>query len=106
MTDEIKPVLTSDEWTARCYRDGDMHVDADLLGGCVVVSAGGDAAYVATADASAAIALLNDLLPADSPYKITRDDVELVEYQAGRVPDGYRRMIALAAKLAALLPPE
>jgi hypothetical protein len=68
------------------------------------------------------MALLNAALTDDSPYKITRDDVKLlrVARDAGRIEDinpvryagrplhfGEQiRLGELAAKLAALLPPE
>lgn len=55
------------------------------------------------------MALGNDALPDDSPYKITRDDVELLRDAVTDLANYdrvRRRLEPLAGKLAALLPPK
>lgn len=57
------------------------------------------------------IAFANAALPDDSPYKITRRDVELLREAGEALPDYGAKalgdlLVALAAKLHALLPPE
>jgi len=95
MNDEITPALTAGEWRVisatigeneRSFDDQvEILCDADNLPGL--------------------IAFLNDSLPDDSPYKITRADVDLVRSSIDRA--GYpETLIDLADKLAALLPPE
>lgn len=100
MTDEIKPALTSREWeTLRLWKAGKMiggHVR-----GSTVLSLSDDLAHGA-----AACALYGQ------PFGFTREDVELllgpwpaeVDYDAKY--EYSRRTRALAARIAALLPPE
>ena len=54
------------------------------------------------------VALNNHALPDSDPRKITREDVELVEYAAAGqdMKEDFDAVMAFAAKLRALLPPK
>lgn len=91
---EIKPALTAEEWADR-RRFKEQHPNQ----------------WPAPSDLLRQIATFNDLLPDDDPRKITRADVEELQeavsfarYHSG--DDNWPLSYALAAKLAALLPPE
>lgn len=108
MTDTIAPALTPEEWNRRAaLRDG-TEIEA-VEGGNLGLNAFDEAILIGAEEFPAVLALANASLPDDSPYKITREDVELVRdsvnelFVQDRVGPGLR---ALAAKLAALLPPE
>lgn len=96
MSDELKPVLTADEWREiRGEFAPPYWIDSNVES-------------MSDTERVEAIAVLNDALPDGSPYKITRHDVELVAAMADdnkfrAVEDELR---TLAAKLAALRPPD
>lgn len=112
MSDEIKPALTPEEW--KTLRD-----KGTIVRGCNEVYAvgplfqvsdglGEDSTALFPSAAPALIAMLNDNLEAGHPLKITRKDVEELEFAAhtleteGRYHEG---VAAIATKLAAMLPP-
>jgi hypothetical protein len=113
MSETLKPALTPEQW-ARARRFWPSWLDDKEF---IRAYFGEDAAYRA-----AALAIANHQLPPDSPYKITRADVEdltfcldapptIRHYPANTVqnaPDTARvaRARRAIAKLAALLPPE
>jgi len=110
----IQPALTAELW-ARLRRYNDPASFA-----CIILEGGYDAelgidpnssdfAKDEAARADAAMAVSNNALPDDDPRKITRADVRALLYEwecssATDDPDAFLRR--LAAKLAALLPPE
>lgn len=117
MSDEtatmIPPALTPEEW-AKVQRDTLMPYDA-----FDAISAFGMSRPSNADSAVALIALANAALPDRDPRKITRADVDALRQLAGtvRIPTGDGMTFltpgggppwatALAAKLAALLPPE
>src|SRR5689334_156495 len=117
----IPPALTPEQW-----RDAFREVPGTLGPGYAVTDGGtwqytmrgfdtgevsieapdGRDADIGSRHLPALIALANAALPENDPHKLTRDDVSLLESArqdlAGKVADDVR---ALAAKLAALLPP-
>lgn len=93
MADNIEPALTQGEWAD----------PPDTYGLCVEWD-GNESKIIAIANAS---------LPDDSPYKITRADVGAIEStvdvlrrEFGQDDEDAEAMEIVAAKLAALLPPE
>jgi hypothetical protein len=115
MSDEtIPPALTAEEW-ARAARSiyGDIPQAADVYRDAILYdgAARWDGPGAATA-AHGLAALANAALPAGDPRKIAPEDVALLRLiaEASFELDGPRsetgaRIAALAAKLAALLPP-
>ena len=114
MSDKIDPVLTAREWAHWLGENDDLRLQIDAA--CDGVG------YSLRQDPAALIALANAALPDDSPYKITRADaiatanaatlLNAVQELAPDAPDdlgvgyGITHLRNLAAKLAALLPPE
>lgn len=108
-TAKIKPALSAGEWATRRgrYPDGDvaytgraqLDPDYDL----VVTTDEGSTTTVPIEELPAILALANDALPDDSPYKITREDIQLL-LRANYAPEDMAGFLALRAKLAALLP--
>jgi len=124
MSDEIRPALTADEWAKTSFIRPDSTFTAYGSDGRVFEAAAynmaaeclpdseldiGDTIWTGEPVASL-IALANYALPDDSPYKITQADVELIRDSAEEFrvswPVGERGLLAVAAKLAALLPPQ
>jgi hypothetical protein len=115
----IPPALSAEEWAEGTARHGEpLLAYVAMEGQRLSVYDQGDEADVAPELRPAAIALANAALPDDSPYKITRADVEALlarphpeadMYHAGQlccdVALRNERLSALAAKLEALLPP-
>ena len=97
MSAKITPALTADEWRLlNFWLVGKM--PGGKVRGMVVMDLPPDHQL-------GAMAVANACLPDDSPYKITRADVDLVRSSVDRA--GYpETLIDLADKLAALLPPE
>ena len=107
-TKEIKPALTAEEWAEikRLSARGYFQATADLPPQL--------RALALDFDQFRAMAVANAALPDDDPRKITRDEVAMIaeearvrswngtHYDLSLAPDWNR----LAAKLAALLPPE
>lgn len=122
MPDEIRPALSAEEW-ARERVESTTNADTVSL----IRSEHGRVNFVAhgtngwrgepntiglvmgTRMPLAIMALANAALSDDSPHKITRADVDMLESSAENDHDAYVNrgaMNQLAAKLAALLPPE
>jgi hypothetical protein len=130
MPDEPRPALTPEEWAGRkrpqyygeqpCIQlwssgaidlSRDVQRDGEWAPGDRVSIDAGD-----TASAHALMALANAALPDGHPNKITRDDVQRVYVAQQDAAEKYPHaaeagwlapgLLALAAKLAALLPPE
>jgi len=101
MTEDVKPALTADEW--QTVRENRAHLADDIIlraAGCSIP----DPDLLAKM-----IGICNWNLPADSQYKITRNDVAYLRRVAELAPPEVMRPLGvevLAAKLAALLPPE
>ena len=102
MSDETKvgPALTAEEWKRFDPKDAASHCEANAV------------AY--ETDFHVMMAIANAALPDDDPRKITREDVRYLRDTAlflrTRVDEhgddvGDPNLTALAAKLAALLPP-
>jgi hypothetical protein len=90
----IRPALTPEEWTIVEAEKGYATEErADLIG---------------RSSGYARIAIYNATLPDGDPRKITRDDVRALDGWADYIDrhDPPPALKALAAKLAALLPPE
>lgn len=86
MSDTPKNALSEQEWADELRTI--THVDPSLM--------------------ARMTALCNHALPPDSPYKITRADVDLLRADFDELADrggGTARAFGLLAKLAALLPP-
>ncbi len=79
MEDSIAPALSAEEWAFRSGITLGVHGSLPRM-----------------------IALANAALPDDSPYKITRGDVDALRLESG---PSEAFLFRLAAKLAALLPP-
>lgn len=114
MSDEITPALTPEEWQA-LDEDGTIvrgSFEISALGALRLVSYGraDECTALDFAAAPALIAILNDDLEAGHPLKITRQDAQLIrdiaEDYEHRGITAHEELLALAAKLAALLPPE
>lgn len=116
---EIAPALTPQEWKDRQdYRaDGYPPAAVYLIDGNLYVSFDGGVGeeVVDPDEVPKFIAFANAALPDDSPYKITHADVALLREIQVDVNSVYTlelsdeeaiRLRQLAAKLAALLPPE
>jgi hypothetical protein len=108
---QIAPALSADEWkekhAARPGHDGEIAVcvtDDGLGVGYHADKLGQDWMYPTRAGAAAFIALANAALPDDSPYKITRADLAMLETCETYEPD-YGGLARLQRKIAALLPP-
>lgn len=115
MPDEIKPALTREEWSEKEHRISRREVMSGGKGFVIDGPDPSDSVYVDSPDdLAAAVALANDALPDGHPLKITREDVAALHvvlsgYGSEFVEDGkgdVARCERLAAKLAALLPPE
>jgi hypothetical protein len=115
---EIKSALTAEEWSRKQW-DGATADDFVYIDHRGVVMVGNNGVYntVAVEDAAAMIALCNHALSPDDPRKIVRADVEAIRefdyrdwvngensVRIGQVE--CERLQLVAAKLAALLPPE
>lgn len=114
----IEPALRKREWK-ECIRDAaemgwplweEMYAESARIEKIILDDAGN---YVANPDCSFAVmALANAALPDDDPRKITREDVAWLNDAAQHldrlrlVDDDAADAQRLAAKLAALLPPE
>lgn len=127
MAEEIAPVLTPDEWERKHWGWASWEFveirrrpDATRETSPLVVAAHphgdgppGNACITTPPQLAATIALANDALPDDSEYKITRADVQellaigaaLDSPEVTMSEEGWY-VQRLAAKLAALLPPE
>ena len=116
MSDELKPALSAEEW-ARIAIPTPITAPGRSVR-VEVVDAGlliGPREFIGRDDVPALIALANAALPDDSPYKITRDDVTILDQLVcvipngvglGDDPNGARRWLrGFVTKLAALLPP-
>ena len=121
MSDEITPALSADEWarvdagTVGAFIRGDspgIHIVNGEVELSFSTSVVGDGTYnediairVSGSQVAELIAICNAALPDDSPYKVTRSDVVcLIGYLTYGTSDS--RLKSLAAKLAALLPPQ
>jgi hypothetical protein len=111
----ISPLVESEETSVRIAdADGVMQESTTQAGANWFTGAlpdGSLAPALTPEEKVRAMAYVNALLPADSPYKITREDVDIIRSVAmtfsPQMTDGrVYRLLALAAKLAALLPPE
>lgn len=110
MTDTIAPALTPERWAYIKGRDYPLRTR---------VGNACDEIDLALSE-EGLIAVVNAALPSDSPYKITREDITLLRSAAGAVDSLHGEVCSgactcaaeeaaldrLAAKLAALLPPE
>lgn len=101
-THEIEPALTAEEW-ARIERDVPI----------MRISTVDDVCSLDLDDKVAAIAIANHTLPDGDPRKITRDDVDFLEWVAEQMrkapigsPDDDAKLDRFADRLRALLPPE
>ena len=114
MTDRIEPALTAEEWRSPPQFDDASGVTIEATDdGLIVVSDTGDGYIV---DAFKVMALANHALPADDSRKITRADVEVLkrasviyrvsDWESATNDDATKKVQRIAAKLAALLPPE
>jgi len=126
MSDEIKSALAPGEWAKMMVRTEDSDWERIsvaqsgnmvVMGMCQSTGDGDEYMVIDRAAFPQVAALSNAALPADSPYKITREDVDgllaaavALEARADKwnmLETGMREALrALAAKLAALLPPE
>lgn len=108
MSDEIRPALTPEEWEGA--RGGDARSRLCETANYVQYHVREQAA----AEYVEAMALANEAIPDSHPHKITRADVALLELASRRLDMGSEfgfdpdvaDLRLLAAKLAALLPPE
>ena len=111
MTDEIAPALTPEEWRIYDRAVESAREKGDALIYSVrpwIVNAGSTRESLPRA-----MTIANAALPDDSPYKITRSDLDKLDCAASALRHEYGSddedaadLDALAAKLAALLPPE
>lgn len=107
---QITPALTPEEWAEALERgglskDGTYYLPERAPDGLTVGITSEIGTFFDHQELPTLIALANHALPDTDPRKITREDVELVKQAHGlsrQIPDFDR----LAAKLAALLPPE
>ena len=116
MTDTIPPALTPEEWAQVGSGVSRVTAEKDVLWfighRAEGVSGIPSLAVMPQRAPAEAIALLNATLPAGSPYKITRKDLDVLDCAASAIRHEYGLddedavdLDALAAKLAALLPP-
>lgn len=112
MTDALRPALTPEEWAQGFVDWGLMHAHRGVTlnkHGGVEVYDDTDSADVAPNELPSLIALANHALPEGHPGKLTWEDVEAVTDAARGQEHEFNqsdaRLDALAAKLAALLPP-
>lgn len=110
MADEIKPALTPEEWAI----GGKEHSSFRIIDGAPVRWDVCEWCAIDSDTAGEMVAIGNAALPNDSPYKITRGDVKAIK-RAGHygsngaavlTPERLDELLAIADKLAALLPPE
>ena len=111
MTNEtkIQPSLTPEEWAKGSADRGLYGVDWQRHPDSPIALFIADASETTSVDRPALpalIALANAALPDDSPYKMTQQDVRCLEIAAQSALDYGDQVIRIAAKLAALLPPE
>ncbi len=94
MSDELKPALTPEQWRALAI-SGEWRLDGENL------------LSMRPPAIVACVAMANGALPADSPYKITRADVDALRSISDQAASEFHvyGLDDLAAKLSALLPP-
>ncbi len=95
MSSELEPALSETEWTT---------IGPNGVGHPPIPSTLDEIAYLDAWDLPKAVAIANHMLPADSPYKITRADIYAIRSADTYEPD-IDALHALSAKLSALLPP-
>lgn len=110
MSDEITPALSAEEWAQREAVRASTEISA-LDGSVMLVDPDAPSTVVLAEGVPALMALANAALPDGDPRKLTREDVALIRGERfggfkDDAPALWRAVDALAAKLAALLPPE
>ena len=105
----IPPALTAQEWAHPPAFDDDSGARVGVYDGQLVVT-DNQTGYGLVIDPDKTMALANHALPDGHPLKITRADVvaaRRISHDSGGWTDENRDIVErLAAKLAALLPPE
>jgi len=109
--EKVEPALSAEEWAQGFVDWGISYAHRGVTlnkHGGVDVYDDTDSSSVAPNELPSLMALANHALPDSHPLKITRVDVEGLRRNAHLMPVGAYKdgTLTLAAKLAALLPPE